>query len=163
MILLQNLNTGTDGASAQNRTGLTALSAHPTSTTSPSSERRGLSCDLTPWSPYLNQSPLLPVFGSFSTVQFVVHFWELVLEIPDLSLVLFPFHLYLEQPDRRRSSSEKLSWALSIVSQSDFRLSGGQAESSKEPLPFSAPTQYCGPKESANYDPWGNLAQSLFL
>ena len=101
--------------------------------------RRGLLLSPDPSPAYLNQSPLLPVLGLFSTVQFIMHFWELVLEIPDLSLVLFSFHLHLEQPGRKGSPWESFSWPLLIFIQSAFRASDHQAESSKSPrsLPFS--------------------------
>lgn len=102
-MLLQNLTTGTGVVNAQNRIWLRVLSPHPTSAISPSSGRWGLSCHLTPPAPYLNQSPFLPVLGSFGAVQFIMHFRELVLEIPDLRLVLFPLHLYLKQPDKKES------------------------------------------------------------
>lgn len=51
---------------------------------------------------YLNQSPLLPVLGSLGTVQFIMHFRELVLQVPNLCLMLFSFHLHLEQPGRKK-------------------------------------------------------------
>lgn len=164
-MLLQKLTIGTGGANAQNRIWLVALSLHPPSTVSSFSGRWGLSCHLTPQSPYLNQSPLLPVLRLFRTVQFIVHFWELVLEIPDLSLMLFPFHLHLKQPDKKGSLSETLFWALLIFTQSVFRPSNGQEESSKDPrnLSHSLLPPCTVEQGSTNYGRWAHLAHCLFL
>lgn len=54
---------------------------------------------------HLYELLLLTVLHVLRTVQFIVHLGKLILQVPDLSLVLLPFNFHLEKPQREEENS----------------------------------------------------------
>lgn len=54
---------------------------------------------------HLHELLLLTVLHVLRAVQFIVHLGKLILQVPDLSLVLLPLHLHLEKPQREEEES----------------------------------------------------------